>query len=365
MPGPPAKRTAASTPGRTAAGRCRRRPASPDGRGPAAAASWLRRPRRPQPLHPDPRRSSAADLLVRDRPGRPARSAGSRPAAAAGSPHRLARSARASVSFAFAARLPRRHRLVEQRNDLVEHVDRRLRHQRQQDRVPALLAPLQRLRRQTGGRHRPGTGAARPAASTDPRCRRPVGAGRPASPAPPSPPRGLDASARPPTTPAAYSQPGIGHQQPVQIGAALPGQQVLHPRPTSRRAPVPGRSPSSPQDHHAGPDHPRPRSGTRTPAGTAASGESCSIARANRNSSSSFHSPVSSVPPPGEPQNLPQVVGAGLLPARRTRASHPSRSPGAQRQPAHRRCRHRRHFVRHEPQPRQGAQLHRRTQHVA
>jgi len=45
--------------------------------------------------------------------------------------------------------LPRRHGLVEHAHDLIEHVDRGLRQQRQQDRVTALpIAPRQRLRGQ-------------------------------------------------------------------------------------------------------------------------------------------------------------------------------------------------------------------------
>lgn len=38
-------------------------------------------------------------------------------------------------------RLPRRHRLVEQRHDLVELIHRGLRNQREQDRILALILP--------------------------------------------------------------------------------------------------------------------------------------------------------------------------------------------------------------------------------
>ena len=57
----------------------------------------------------------------------------------------VARSASASSVLDFAPGLPGRHRLVEQRHDLVQLVHRGLGHERQQDRVLALLAPLQPL----------------------------------------------------------------------------------------------------------------------------------------------------------------------------------------------------------------------------
>ena len=103
-------------------------------------------PRRPPAAaHPDPLPQEPADLLVRDRrvgQHRQDHIHQQLPGLALLGPlgQRL-------VGLGPRPRLPRRHRLVEQRDDLIELVDRRLRHQRQQDRVPALLAPLQRLHR--------------------------------------------------------------------------------------------------------------------------------------------------------------------------------------------------------------------------
>jgi hypothetical protein len=99
----------------------------------------------PQPAHPDPLPQDPADLLIGD--GRVGQHRQDHihqqlPVLALLRPlgQRL-------IGLGLRPRFARRHRLVEQRHDLIQLVDRRLRRQRQQDRVPAFPAPLQRLHR--------------------------------------------------------------------------------------------------------------------------------------------------------------------------------------------------------------------------
>ena len=192
---------------------------------------------------------------------------------------------------AFGLALPRRHRLVEQAHDLVEDVDRGLGQQRQQDRVAALRLPaFQRLR----GQRRPtvARNRRRSAGSTD---RSSVSASSPrrnSSFVDLGLHRGrgrLDrAGAQPP-------QPGhpdrrIDHQQPVQPGAPLLGEQRARAGRTSPAAPL-SRACATRSSTVTGPGRITCAEIKYSHASRNSNvGESCSIARASRNSSSSFNS---------------------------------------------------------------------------
>ncbi|MFJ2032240.1 hypothetical protein [Streptosporangium sp. NPDC087985] len=126
------------------------------------------------------------------------------------------------VRLSLGPRLPRRHRLVEQRDDLVQLIHPRLRHQRQQNRITALLATHQRLHRRPPP-HRGQEPAPLPRQHrkiqlmsvhpaqelqlVDPRLHRCGGRVR-----------------RTPGQPPGHPQPGVLLQQPIQISAHLLGQ---------------------------------------------------------------------------------------------------------------------------------------------
>jgi hypothetical protein len=251
--------------------------------------------------------------------------------------------------------LPRRHGLVEQLHDLIQYLGRRLRQQRQQDRVPALrLPPLQRLCRQAtpdGGkepavlrrqyrqiqrvrvhpaqelqllhlrRHRRGRGFHRPGAQ------------------PPKP---------------SHPNRGVHHQQAIQSGPALAGKLV---RQQAERLPprlFPGvRDPLDHRDR-ARPDHPRRHQVlTRQPE--------------QQHRRIMFHRPcqqeliqflrlwLTRWPPLQVPRGQQKVIGPRLRPPP-VRIDRIRSDLQLFPQPGHRRPWSGCHVIRHEPQPRQRAQ---------
>jgi hypothetical protein len=187
---------------------------------------------------------------------------------------------------------PRRDGLVEQAHDLVEHVGRRLRQQREQDRVAALrISPPQRLGGQPaadggqepaplGREHRQVQGVRAQAAQErqlrDLRLHRGRGRLDRAGGQPPQP-RGLDL--------------GVGDQQPIQRGAPGVGELVCQPGEGLPLRLLAGVRDPLDHDHRPRPDHPRGDQVSHASRNSSV-GESCSIARASRNSSSSLNSSV-------------------------------------------------------------------------
>ncbi len=261
-------------------------------------------------------------------------------------------------------RLPARQRLVEQQQRLVQHVDRRLRHQRQQDRVATHpLTPLERLRRQAPanpGQKPPPLGRQRRQVQ---RVRiEPAQVGHLLQLGLDRPGRGLRRPDPQPGQPGAAQQ-RIHHQQLVELGAARIVQQVLNPRPRLRPGLLAGGGDALQQVHQPRPDQPRrgqvlarqpkqqPRRVVLHRPGEQELPELLPCQLVHR-------------PPAQVPGHLAQMVGAGLLP-HPVPAQRTDRDPQPLRQPRHRGRRRRPHLVGHKPQPRQHAQLHRRTQRVA
>ena len=154
-----------------------------------------------------------------------------------------------------------------------------------------------------------------------------------------------------------HSQPGIARQHPVEVGAALPGQQVAQQLRCQRRRACPGRGDHPFQDRHSRPD----RLGRYQELGRQAEQQRRRVV---------LHRPVQQ-----ELLQLPHLHAAGgrALPAQVSRhqlqviaagmrtVPVPFQRPRIHAQPLseprHRHWRRRAHLVRHEPQPRQRAEL--------
>ncbi len=151
-----------------------------------------------------------------------------------------------------------------------------------------------------------------------------------------------------------------GHQQLIQLGAPSAVRQVRHPRPGFPAGP--GRRGRHPLQHvhHAGPDHPR-RGQPLTCQPERQFRRVVFHRRGDQNSSSSFHPRAVHCPPAqvaGDFRGWPVRVCS----RDRKPAAHRPGSP-ASRQTWQRSRRSRGDLGRDKPQPRQRAQLNRRTQH--
>ncbi|CAM3309836.1 hypothetical protein PSET11_02482 [Arthrobacter ulcerisalmonis] len=253
--------------------------------------------------------------------------------------------------------LPRGNGLVKQLHDLIEHIGRRLRQHRKQDRVAALrIAPFQRLHGQPapdrgqeptplGGQHRQVQSVRAQATQKlqlgDLSFHR--GRGR------------LDRPCRQPPQPR-HTDLRVSHQQRVQRGA--PGIGKLTRQPVER---LPLRLLPRVRDplhhsHRPGPEHPRrdqvlasqpEQQRRRVMLQRPSKQELIQLLELHR----------CRQPPPQILRHQPQMLGPGLHP--------PPVGPQSIRidaqlisQPAHRHQWRRRHPVRHEPQPRQRTQRH-------
>ena len=190
-------------------------------------------------------------------------------------------------------RLAAGDRVIEQQQHLIEHVDRGLRQQGQQDQVTTFrFPPRQGLTRQPpthpdqeapalGRQHRQIHGVSVQAAQERQLGHLGLHCGR--------------AHARwSGTQPGQrrFAQVGVDRQQCVQIGAAIRIEQVRHAGPGLCPRPGSCGGDTLKQMHHTRP-HRLPRGQVLAACPNSSFGESCSIARANRNSSSSFHPEVS------------------------------------------------------------------------
>ena len=260
--------------------------------------------------------------------------------------------------------LPAGQRLVEQQQHLVQHVNGGLGDQGQQDRVPAaVVAPREMLGREPA----PDPGQEPPPLSRQHRQVDRVGV----HPAQERElfefvfHRGGRRRHRPGFEPGQARAPehGVDGQQRVQLGPPVRGSSGATRAQVSVRArsrAVATRSRTFTTPGRTSRDDNRYSHACRN----SSFGESCSIARANRNSSRSFHSPVSIDRQPAYAGHLPEMIRPGLLPlAVPTQLTH--RDPEPLRQPAHHGVRRHGDLIGHEPEPRQRAQLDRHTQHVA
>lgn len=260
--------------------------------------------------------------------------------------------------------LPAGDRLVEQQQRLVEHVDGRLRQQREQDRVPAFrLAPLQRL---------PGQPPPHPGQEPAPlrRQHRQVYGVR-VEPAQVGQllqlrlHRGRARRRRPHAQPGQRraAEVGVRDQQQVQLGAPPVGEQVLHPGPGLRPGAGPGRGHPAQQQDHPGPEHPRRQ---QIFAGQPEQQLRRVVLHRPGEQELVEVLPLGGVhrPPAGVAGHLPQMTCACLLPLA-IPAQLPHCDPEPLRQSAHRGVRSQRHLIGHEPEPRQRAQLDRHPEHVA
>ena len=219
--------------------------------------------------------------------------------------------------------------------------------------------------RSGGGPSWPGTGAARRAAPTDPGCPRPGRAGTPACRPRPSP-RDADASTGPVDSHRNRDIPidGSMTSNPSSSAHRCRGELVRQPVVGLRPAPARGRARPA-RTSVTGPGR-ITRAEIRYSHASRNNnvGESCSIARASRNSSSSFSSiaPAARQPRYCAASRRCSVRVCARCPYERICAASTLSCSG---QPRHRHRRRRGHLVRHEPQPRQRTQLHRQPQPIS